>query len=190
MHHLKRRAVAPAGRARGFSLVEILVVVATVGIIAAILIPNLLSSMQKAKQKRTVADVRNVGVAWMSWLTDQVGAAAAGATKVYDASSFSERTYAEIYGYLHPDDTFFYMQEIPQFDGWRAPLSFGQADSLLASNILIVCSSGADRTLTGGRCTESHAIGAFVATDFNQDIIWADGYFVRWPSSLGLASGN
>src|SRR5262245_46350922 len=32
----------------------------------------------KAAQRRTVADLRNVGTAMFSWLTDQVGAAAAG----------------------------------------------------------------------------------------------------------------
>ncbi len=183
------RQGSPRGHRPGFTLLELLVVVAIIGIIAAILIPNLLVALQKAKQKRTVSDLRNVGTAWMAWLTDQVGAAAAGASKTYDASGFTEPSYAELFGYLHPENTFFYMQEVPQLDGWRYPLSFGQSASLVAANVLIVCSGGADGTLTGG-CAKSHEVGAFVATDFDQDMIWADGYFVRWPSSVGTASGN
>src|SRR5215831_13836410 len=66
-------------RQKGFTLIELLIVVAIIGIIAALLIPNFLDALQKAKQKRTVADVRNTGTAMFSWLTDQVGAAAAGA---------------------------------------------------------------------------------------------------------------
>ena len=62
--------------------------VAIIGIIAAILIPNLIDALQKAKQKRTMADMRNVGPAWLSWVTDVVSGAAAG-QRAWDGSDYT-----------------------------------------------------------------------------------------------------
>ena len=168
-------------RQKGFTLIELLIVVAIIGIIAAILIPNLLDALQKAKQKRTVADIRNTGTAWMSWLTDQVGAASAGAAKTYNASSFGTVSYPELFEYLHPSSTFFYMQEVPQIDGWKYPLTFAKAGNLLDANTVIICSGGRDAGPTGIACNASWTVAPFVATDYDQNIVWADGYFVAWP---------
>src|SRR5947209_13766834 len=91
-------------RERGFTLIELLIVVATIGIIAALLIPNFLDALQKAKQKRTVADARNVGTAEMSWLTDQISAAAAGAaaSTTVDLNNYSGSSASKINGLLVP----------------------------------------------------------------------------------------
>ena len=48
---------------RGFSLIELLIVVAIIGIIAVIAIPNLMNAIQRSRQSRTMADIRVLGEA-------------------------------------------------------------------------------------------------------------------------------
>ena len=164
-------------RQKGFTLIELLIVVAIIGIIAALLIPNFLDALQKAKQKRTVADIRNTGTAMFSWLTDQVGAAAAGASAsdVNLGSYGSEVNGAAVGSVLVPQ----YMQEVPNVDGWKEPYNYYlKTATPLDPQVMAIRSKGRNRTNDGG---PSYSVTSFDPTDYNQDIVWADGFFVRWP---------
>jgi len=48
---------------RGFSRVELLIVVAVIGLIVAIAVPNLVNAIQRARQTRSVADLSAIAKA-------------------------------------------------------------------------------------------------------------------------------
>ena len=168
---MKRRL---ANAQTGFTLIELLIVIAIIGIIAAMIIPNLLDAMQKAKQKRTVADERISGTAMFAWMTDEVGAAAAGATATIDLSIYPAITHDDLRNLLVP----VYIETLPTLDGWKQPYNYycNVAD-VHARHVLAISSGGGDGALAG----TTYNVGGFDPTDYDQDIVWTDGFFARWP---------
>ena len=147
-----RRAVS-----RGFTLIELLIVVAIIGIIVAISIVNMINAIQRAKQKRSMADLRNLSTALEAYVTDFNFYPAAAGFSLPSGLSLPTATLGATAGALSPT----YIRVTPLSDGWNSWYLYG-TNAVRADYVVRSC--GAD-----GIPQTSPVWGA--TTDFNADIV-------------------
>lgn len=153
-------------KTKGFTLIELLVVVSIIGIVAAIAIPNLMSALQRGKQKVSIADMKTIGTAIEAYIVDNSMAPGGGT--------------AFVAGDLQPYLENFYLSHVPTVDGWSTPFQYVSGAVGVEQAYYSIISYGRDKasSIIDISNTNYHVDNFSV---FDNDICFSNGMFTYCP---------
>jgi len=140
----------------GFTLIELLIVVAIIGLIAALAMPNLMSALQRAKQTKTIADIKSIGSALENYAVDN---------NVYP-KGLTNADAGVVAGFVSP----LYLRKVPPADGWNNPWHIETS------------ANGTLYTITSyGRDGQPGPVNGGPTGGLDCDIVYTNGSFYQWP---------
>lgn len=151
---------------RGFTLVELLIVIAVIGIVAAIAIPNMLTAIHKGKQKATMGDMKTIGTAVESYISDvSMAPGAGGVTLLSQLEVYMES---------------FYSKQLPVRDSWGEPFHYESGPPGITQDLYSVISYGRDNQASAIDPANSNYIVSSL-DGFANDICFSNGTFTYAP---------
>jgi len=141
-------------------------------VLAAIIVPNILTAMGRSRQKRSMADMRSI--------------AAAAEARATDWNHYPEGDTSHLASAIQKDLAPTYIRNMPALDGWEGPFRYywwkkeATDEFGLAESYAIVC-AGKDGVFEhdDARKYTPQSTGAF-----DCDIVFIDGFFIVYPEGI------